>query len=156
MATAFDKNVKQFLDKFQKDLTKLQNTLKKEGDELVKKVKGATNSESLNARRKEVEKLVEQSIRKYEPTINKFVHDLNTTAKKAGVDLTDLEKKVRDNIKIAREKLVKASATAKKVKTKATARAKAATGKAKSTTKKTASTTRKKAKAKTTSSTSES
>lgn len=148
MANAFDKNVKQFLDRFQKDLGKLQKTLKQESDELVKKVKTATTKESLNARRKEVEKLVEQSIKKYEPTINKFVHELNTTAKKAGVDLTDLEKKVRENLHSARSKLAKASATAKKVKTKAAAKAKAAAGKTESTVAKGTGTVKKKAKAK--------
>ena len=102
---AFEKAAKDFLSKFQKDLDGLQKAIKKEGDDLVKKVKKAATSDKVVTKRKEIEKLVESKLKKFEPTINKLVHELNTNAKRAGVDLTDLEKTVRDNLATARTKL---------------------------------------------------
>lgn len=114
MAMSFEKPLKDFLKNFQKDLNVLQKTLKKESDELVKKVKTTANKDSVVAKRKELEQLIEKNLKKYEPTINKFVHELNTSAKKAGVDLTQLEKKVKDNLKTARTRLTKAGDAVKK------------------------------------------
>jgi flagellar hook-basal body complex protein FliE len=79
----------------------------------LKKVKTAAGKENVQAKRKELEKLLEKNLKKYEPTISKFVAEVNKNAKKAGVDLTDLEKKVRDNLHTARTRLAKASATVK-------------------------------------------
>ena len=107
MAFAFDKPLREFLQNFQKDINLLQKKLKQESDELVHKAKAAANKDSLHARRQEIEKLLEQKLTKLEPSINKFVHELNTTAKKAGVDLGDLEKKVRGKLAGARSKLAK-------------------------------------------------
>jgi len=107
MAFAFDKPLRDFLQNFQKDLNVLQKKLKQESDELLHKAKAAANSESLHARRQEIEKLLEQKLTKIEPSINKFVHELNTTAKKAGVNLGDFEKNVRVKLASARGKLAK-------------------------------------------------
>lgn len=113
-ASKFEKPLKEFLSKFQKDLDQLQKSLKKEGDDIVKKVKTATQKDNIQAKRQEIEQLIEKNLKKYEPTINKFVAELNTSAKRAGVDLTDLEQKVRDNLKTARTRLSKAGEKAKK------------------------------------------
>ena len=106
---AIEKPLSDFLNNFQKDLKQLQKKIKQEGDHLVSKAKTAATKDNLNAKRKEVEHLVEQKLKKLEPTINRFVHELNQTAKKAGVDLTDLEKKVLTNLATARGRLAKAS-----------------------------------------------
>jgi hypothetical protein len=105
MAFAIDKQLKEFMANFQKDLATLQKTIMKESDDLVTKVKTAAQKDNLQAKRKEIEQIVEKNLKKYEPTINRFVHDLNKNAKKAGVDLTQLEKKVRSNLATARKKL---------------------------------------------------
>jgi hypothetical protein len=123
---ALDKPLKDFLSSFQKDLSKLQKTLQKESDALVKKVKSAAQKDNIQARRKEIEVLVEKNLKKFEPTINKFVHELNKTTKKAGVDLSELEKKVRDHVATARTKLTHASDTVKKNAKKSGAKAKKA------------------------------
>ncbi len=109
MAIAFEKPLKDFLKNFQKDLSQLQKTLKKESDQLLKKVKTSTQKDSLQAKRSEIEKLIEKNLKKYEPTINKFVADVHKSAKKAGIDLTDIEQKVKDNLHYARERLSKTS-----------------------------------------------
>lgn len=120
MATSkFEKPLKDFLSKFQKDLNMLQKSLKKESDDIVKKVKAATKKDNIQAKRHEVEALIEKNLKKYEPTINKFVHELNSSAKRAGVDLTELEQKVRDNLKTARVRMAKASGKGKSGVTKA-------------------------------------
>jgi ElaB/YqjD/DUF883 family membrane-anchored ribosome-binding protein len=111
MTLSLEKPVKDFLAKFQQDLDNLQSTIRKEGDDLVKKVKLAASKENVDVKRKEFEKLVEAKLKKFEPAINKFVHELNVNAKKAGVDLTDLEQKVRSNLRTARNRLSKTAAT---------------------------------------------
>lgn len=100
--------LKEFLSNFQKDLNTLQKSVKKESEDLVQKLKTAANKDSVQAKRKELEQMVEKNLKKFEPTINKFVHELNVSAKKAGVDLTELEKKVRTNLQTARTRLTKA------------------------------------------------
>jgi hypothetical protein len=107
MAIAFEKPLKDFLKNFQKDLTQLQKTLKKESDDLLKKVKSTTQKDHIQAKRKEIEKLIEKNLKKYEPTINKFVAEVHSSAKKAGIDLSEIEKKVRDNLHFAKDKLAK-------------------------------------------------
>lgn len=102
---ALEKPLKDFLNNFQKDLGALQKTLKKESDDLVKKVRTAASNGKIQARRKDLETAVEKQLKKFEPTINKFVHELSKSAKKAGVDLTQLEKSVRSNLAAARAKL---------------------------------------------------
>jgi hypothetical protein len=113
MAFKLEKPVKDFLSKFQKDLDVLQSTIKKEGDDLVKKVKQAANKDSIATKRADLEKLVEGKLKRFEPAINKFVKDLNKNAQKAGVDLTKLEKTVRSNLEQARERLSKAGSSVK-------------------------------------------
>lgn len=127
MAFAIDKQLKEFMASFQKDLATLQKTIKKESDDLVSKVKTAAQKDNLQAKRKEIEQLVEKNLKKYEPTINRFVHDLNKSAMKAGVDLTELEKKVRTNLATARKKLTEKAEDTRKTVKKATG----ATGKTK-------------------------
>lgn len=119
MSLPLEKPVKDFLNKFQKDLNALQSSLKKEGDDLIKKVKKVTTKDELDARKRELEKLVEAKLKRMEPAINRFMHELNTNAKKAGVDLTKLESKVRSNLQTARSKLHKAASSVKKTGVKA-------------------------------------
>lgn len=114
--------LKDFLSNFQKDLNTLQKSVKKESEDLVAKLKTAANKDSVQAKRKELEQMVEKNLKKFEPTINKFVHELNVSAKKAGVDLTELEKKVRSNLQTARSKLSKAGDDVKAKAKKKTAR----------------------------------
>lgn len=128
MAISFEKPVKDFLTKFQKDLNHLQSTIKKESDDLVKKVKLAASKESVEHKRKELEKLVDAKLKKFEPAINKFVHELNVNAKKAGLDLTDLEKKVRSNLQTARSRLSKTADMVRKKTKKAGKAAPSTTG----------------------------
>lgn len=114
--------LKEFLSNFQKDLNTLQKSVKKESEDLVQKLKTAANKDSVQAKRKELEQMVEKKLKKFEPTINKFVHELNVSAKKAGVDLTELEKKVRTNLQTARTRLSKAGTEVKAKAKKRTAR----------------------------------
>lgn len=147
MAFTIEKPVKDFINKFQKDLNTLQTQMKREGDDLVKKVKKAASKTNVEAKRRELERLVEAQMRRFEPKFNSFMKDINANAKKAGIDLSDFEASLRKNYKDARAKLsVKKKKTAQKKKTskkaattkKTTAKApaKKSTAKKKSTTKK--------------------
>lgn len=89
----------EILNKVQTDLGKLQKTLEREGEILLGKLKEAANkaaaNKSVQAKRKEIEKLVEAQIKRFEPALDKFYSELKTTASKYGVDMEKVETKVR-------------------------------------------------------------
>lgn len=87
--------MKDFIGKLQKDLAHLQKTLKQEGDDLVKKLRTATNKKNLKATGKHLEKMVESRLKKFEPQVNRVVADLRKNAKKAGINVDAIEKNVR-------------------------------------------------------------
>lgn len=87
--------MKDFVGKLQKDLAHLQKTLKQEGDDLVKKLRTATSTKNLRATGKQIEKMVEQRLKKFEPQMNRVLTDLRKNAKKAGLDVDAIEKNVR-------------------------------------------------------------
>lgn len=87
--------MKDFVGRLQKDLAHLQKTLKQEGDDLVKKLRTATNTKNLKATGRQLEKMVEQRLKKFEPQMNRVLKDLRTNAKKAGLDIDAIEKNVR-------------------------------------------------------------
>jgi len=105
MGITLEKPVKDFIARFQKDLGVLQGQIRKEGDDLVKKVKMAATKQNVDAKRRELERLVEAQMRRLEPKFNRFVKDINENAKKAGIDLTEIEKTLTTNFKSARDKL---------------------------------------------------
>ncbi len=100
--------MKDFVGRLQKDLAHLQKTLKQEGDDLVKKLRTATTSKNLKATGRQIEKMVEQRLKKFEPQMNRVLSDLRKNAKKAGLDIDAIEKNVRATLG------VKAPAKAKK------------------------------------------
>ena len=88
----------------QKEFTKIQDTLKAQGDQIIKRVKEQATKEKLMARGKEIEKLVEKELKRVEPAVNKFLTEVRKNAKKAGIDLDMIEKTLRDKINKARKK----------------------------------------------------
>ena len=90
----------------QKEFTKIQDTLKTHGDQIIKRVKEQATKEKLMARGKEIEKLVEKELKRVEPAVNKFLTEVRKNAKKAGIDLDMIEKTLRDKINKARKKPV--------------------------------------------------
>lgn len=106
--------MKDFIGKLQKDLGHLQKTLKQEGDDLVKKLKTATSRKNLTATGKQLEKMVEARLKKFEPQMNRVLDDLRKNAKKAGLDVDTIEKQVRARLGVkAKGKKKTASKTRK-------------------------------------------
>jgi hypothetical protein len=97
--------MKDFVKKLQKDLKGLQDAIKKDSDELLNRVKNYTNKENLTAAGVEIEKLVQQRIKKLEPTINKVVGEIRKNADKAGINLDEIESKVKSNVSKAASQL---------------------------------------------------
>jgi len=93
--------MKDFLDKLQKDLTKLQKTIQKEGDDLLKLAKRAGSKENLQARRTELETKVAEKVRQFEPTVQRFIKEVSANVKKAGIDVSQLEAKLSSAAKAA-------------------------------------------------------
>ena len=119
------------LAKVQKDLSRLQKTIEKEGEVLLGKLmtaaNKATSNKSVIAKRKEIESLIDTQIQKLEPAFEKFYTEVKSTAGKYGVDIEKIEKKVRAST----SKVKKSKGTASKPKkstTKAAAFEKSAVG----------------------------
>lgn len=114
--------MKELIGRLQKDLHSLQKTLAAEIDELSTKLKNVAHSETVSAKTREIEKLLESKMKRFEPAMEKFYKDVKKNAEKYGIDLSGIEKKVKEGIAATR----KAGAKKKKVtKTKKTAPAKA-------------------------------
>ncbi len=115
------------LAKVQKDLTKLQKTIEKEGEVLIGKLMTAANKATSNKnvvqKRKELEKLVETQIQKLEPAFEKFYTEVKSTAGKYGVDFEKIEKKVRASTKTIKKTATGAAKKTKKTSTKTSAAA---------------------------------
>ncbi len=97
--------MKSLISRLQGDLNQLQKTLQKEGNDLIKKVKGASLSKNIEVGRKEVEKLIGTKLKKLEPLYENFLEEIRKNAKKAGIDITKIEKEIKKTADVARKKL---------------------------------------------------
>ena len=124
--------MKEFINKLQQDLTKLQKTLEKEGQDLLKKVKTAADKVAKNKKmqqtQNELERLIKSGLKQVEPAVSKFVTGVRENAKKFGINLSDLEKRVNNATRVAKTQM-------KKLKRKITVTKKNTATKAKKTTK---------------------
>lgn len=96
--------MKDFVSRLQKDLAQLQKTIQQESDDLLKKVKTAATKDNIIAKGKEIEKLMETKLKRFEPQLNKFMEDVRKNAKKAGIDIDTIGQQVRSKIKTAGKK----------------------------------------------------
>jgi hypothetical protein len=131
-----------FVNKVQKELNKLQKTFEKEGEVLLKRIRtrAAQAETNVSSRTKDISELIESQMKKIEPAFDKFYKELKTSAGKYGIDLGDIENRVRTTTKKAAARFnLGGKSTTTKRKTKKTAKkkkAKKTTAKKKTTTKK--------------------
>jgi hypothetical protein len=90
-----------FIKKLQKDLKALEHAVKKDSDELLKKVKSFATKENMAAAGSEIEKILEQKLKEFEPTIKKVVGEIRKNAAKAGINVDTVENTVRSTVKKA-------------------------------------------------------
>ena len=93
--------MKDFIKKLQKDLKSLEHAIKKDSDELVKKMKTYASKENLAAAGVEIEKVLEKKLKEFEPTINKVVGEIRKNAAKAGINVDTVGSRVRSTVKKA-------------------------------------------------------
>jgi hypothetical protein len=97
--------MKDFIKKLQKDLKNLETAVKKDSDELLKKVKSYATKENLTAAGVEIEKILEKKLKEFEPTINKVVGEIRKNAAKAGINVDTVESTVRSTVKKATDRV---------------------------------------------------
>ncbi len=97
--------MKNLISRLQGDLNQLQKSLQKEGNDLIKRVKGASLTKNIEVGRKEVEKLIINKLKKLEPLYENFVEEIRKNAKKAGIDIQKIEKEIRKTATVAKKKL---------------------------------------------------
>jgi hypothetical protein len=100
--------MKGFISKLQKDLNKLQDTLQKEGADLVQKVKNIADKEAIEVKAKEIEKLIAAKLKKFEPAFESLLREIKKGASSAGVDLSKLEKGIKSRTSAAKSRISKA------------------------------------------------
>jgi len=93
--------MKDFIKKLQKDLKNLETAVKKDSDELLKKVKSYATKENITAAGVEIEQILEKKLKEFEPTINKVVGEIRKNAAKAGINVDNVESTVRSTVKKA-------------------------------------------------------
>jgi hypothetical protein len=98
-----------FIKKLQKDLKNLESAVKKDSDELLKKVKAYATKENITAAGAEIEKVLEKKLKDFEPTINKVVTEIRKNAAKAGINVDTVESKVRSTVKKATDSVKSAA-----------------------------------------------
>ena len=95
--------MKDFIKKLQKDLKNLESAVKKDSEELIKKVKSYATKENLSAAGVEIERALAKKLKDFEPTINKVVDEIKKNAAKAGINVDSMESRVRSTVKKAAE-----------------------------------------------------
>ncbi|MCX6124686.1 MAG: hypothetical protein NTV34_08050 [Proteobacteria bacterium] len=103
--------MKEFVVRLQKDLKSLQDSLKIDSDQLMDRIKKFVNKKNLAAAAADVERLLELRIKKLEPTLNKVLGQIRRNAAKAGINVEDLEAKIRSNVFRAASTLKQAAAS---------------------------------------------
>ena len=93
--------MKDFIKKLQKDLKNLETAVKKDSDELLKKVKSYATKENITAAGVEIEQILEKKLKDFEPTITNVVGEIRKNAAKAGINVDNVESTVRSTVKKA-------------------------------------------------------
>lgn len=105
--------MKTLISRIQKDITKLQKAVHKEGNELLEKIKELDLKSNLDQTKKDLMKVLTAKLKKLEPSYNTFVREIRKNAKKAGIELEKLEKTIKAKVSTKTNK-TKAKTGAKK------------------------------------------
>lgn len=112
--------MKLVLSRLQDDIRKLQTTIHKESADLIERVRKIDLKDNIDAGRKELEKVLGTKLKRFEPIYHTFLREIQKNAKKAGIDLGDLETRFKKSTGAAGKRLkstrVKAGAKLKTVK----------------------------------------
>jgi hypothetical protein len=108
--------MKKLIARLQKDISKLQDVVHKEGNDLLEKIKHLDLKKNIDFTKKELMHLLSVKLKKMEPSYNNFISELRKSAKKAGIELEKLEKNIKAKAKKAKSTFPKMN---KKTKSKA-------------------------------------
>lgn len=132
--------MKSIISKIQKDISHFQAVVEKEGNDFIKRIKKLDLKTNIDQSKKELIKILNTKLKTLEPTYNSFVDEVYKNAKKAGIDLTKIEKQLKTKAKKVKKQIPKVKTAVKKTTKKKT---KAKTRKTTGTTKKTTTATTK-------------
>ncbi len=97
--------MKNLVNRVQQELSKLQSTLQKEGQDLLKRFKNLDLVDNFESKKKEIETVIEKNLKKIEPAYKKLLTQVSANAKRAGIDLEKIEKELRKKAKVATKKI---------------------------------------------------
>ena len=107
------------IQKLRKDVKRLQGNIIKERDNLVQRIQKLNLKKSFQEKKEELEKSALENLKKFEPLYQRITEDLSKRAKKAGLDLKVIEKKLSLEKKLAKKTTRKKTENKKKVTKKA-------------------------------------
>ncbi|MBC61288.1 MAG: hypothetical protein CMP11_02430 [Zetaproteobacteria bacterium] len=116
--------MKRFFENLQDDIIKLQTFLQQEGKGLLKKINEIELKENLDNKKEELQKYVKQKMKIIEPSFKNYTEQIYKKAKKAGIDLNKLEKRLKKTTVAAEKKLKKTAKAASSSLKKTTKKAK--------------------------------
>ncbi len=96
--------MKKLITKIQKDISKFQDTIHKEGNDFLAKIKKIDFKSNIDETKKELIKVLTAKLEKMEPTYNNFLNEVRKNAKKAGIDIDKLEKNIKTKAKKVQDK----------------------------------------------------
>ncbi len=96
--------MKKLIARIQNDIGKLQDSVQKEGNDLLEKIKSLDLKTNLEQTKAELTKVLAAKLKKMEPTYHNFVEELRKNAKKAGIDVDKLEKGFKKKTKSLKKK----------------------------------------------------
>lgn len=97
--------MKKLIARIQKDISKLQDAVHKEGNDLIEKIKKLDLKSNLDQTKDDLMKLVSAKLKKIEPTYHNFVDEVRKNAKKAGIEIEKFEKNIKAKAKGAKKNL---------------------------------------------------
>ena len=106
--------VDHLIQKFRKDVKRLQGNFLKEKENFVQKIHKLNFKKNLQEKKEEIEKTALENFKKIGPIYQKITDDLSKKVKQAGLDLKVLERKLSPEKKTAKNSPQKTTKAAKK------------------------------------------
>ena len=96
--------MKKLIARIQSDISKLQDSVQKEGNDLLDKIKKIDLKSNIEQTKTELKKVLTAKLKKIEPTYHTFVEELRKNVKKAGIDIDKIEKGIKKKASAMKKK----------------------------------------------------
>ncbi len=96
--------MKKLIARIQSDISKLQDSVQKEGNDLLDKIKKIDLKSNIEQTKTELKKVLTAKLKKIECNYHTFVEELRKNVKKAGIDIDKIEKGIKKKASAMKKK----------------------------------------------------